>query len=703
MDNNVTYELEQTSQYGCVSVLREKDNPEKGFMKCTHTPSDGNTNLKSCVKYKNTNIMVSGTSTPIASVQNQIYDSIVVFFCENAKLNKNKVNQEDCLPLLVELNKKGAKGPEYYVHEYAPVNSKGSKWVKLIDWLKDVLPQLGLGTSYNQYGFYKLKGLLEAVNVPIKNGRKDLTETLSDIKGNQLKNLLQQNFGDSEDKRTLFNFVLFRIRFELSVSVIIFLEKNRNEKYNLFKIKKLINPKDESTIMNETTIVSFGHKEINHHKAKRHVEEENENKKNEKSDEEEDEEEEEDDEEEDDEEGDEDLQEMPFKYYTHHITINEKNKRNTEIENQIEICLFICNIKIETYDKTGTEIEWLYYEKSCSEVKVFFYEDDPRPLLVMCGNKAYRPKNLSCYYTKWVCVKIKEVKGVIDRNDTELMDTLCEIVYYLNPVKLEINSHKYHTGAKYIVQEFYRNKKSTSIEVDIFGEDMSCYKEYTHQAGTPIHALGEISHNGHKLFKSYEEYKKSVLSEKGHRFPDNVTVYYYMYDKQHRYPLMIELHHVYLFDENGYKEGTEDFYRLAKVSVDNMEWVKIKNDSGEGGQHQSDKIFLDEVRRLTKENQEYIKGLEDYEEPDYPDESPKYTELRNAVQKKLKEIRENLGISYEKKRKNLILETANNCREETNVSAIVGAVLPLGLLGIGAGVAYFKYSSNITHFYRKLF
>ncbi|UKJ89415.2 hypothetical protein MACJ_002666 [Theileria orientalis] len=673
-NNTVTYQLEKTGEYECVSVVKEEDNPEKGFIKCTHTPSKGNTGLNSCIQYNNGDLMSLSNTKPIESVQNQIYKSIIVFFCISKKLGKNKDNEKDCVPLLVELNKEGAYGPEYYVHRRYSNNSEKSYWVELSGLLKDILPQLGLGTNIKQFGFYLLRALLGNIGVIIKNPRKISDETLNKIQPYQLKKLLEQNVGDIEDNKPLLNFVLFSIKFELSNSIIIFLEKRTNEKYDVSKIKKFIKNKDESTILNTTTTVSFHDKEFNQEEEKE-KEEHDEN-------EEEDEDEESDDEE--DEEGDEDLHITPFKYYTHKVT--EKNRElSPKKENKIEIAFFILDVKIETYNKNGTEIECVYYEENDDKVYVFFYDEDPRPLLVVYQNKAFRPKNPDSYYTKWVSLEIEKFEGATIKNNTKLKDILFEIAYELNPVKLEINDHGHHAGAKYIIQRYYKAKKIANIETEVFGDDMNCHKEYTHQAGSPDHPLGEISHNGNKLFNTYQEYKNSVLSKKGHMFPYNVTVYYYMYDYKHLYPLMIELHHVFSFDADGYKNSTDEFYKLSDISNNkSLKWVKISDDSGEGGQNQSDKNFLDEIKRLNEENREYINGLSDSEDLGHSEESPTYKELAAVMEKKLKEIRENLQIVYEKKPKNLILATANNCREETNVLAIVGAVSSLESSGTSA-------------------
>ncbi|BAM42428.1 conserved hypothetical protein [Theileria orientalis strain Shintoku] len=635
MDGTVTFQLENICSYECVTVTKLDDVPEKGFIKCTHKPLNEYANVESCVKYNNSKLRPSANDTENETLQDQIYKSINVILCKT----ENKDKTDDCVPLLVELNTV-SNGIEYYVNQHNPKNDGVSKWVKLSEWLKEVLPQLGLGIKRIQLGFYTLKALLEKVGVSVKNVRKDLTKTLNKIEPDKLKKLLEQKIGDIENQKPLLNYVLLRIKFELSNSVIILLEKKPNENYDHSKISKLIKPKDVLTIMNQTTNVHF-------------------------------------------------------------VTV--KNGEDALKNSKIEIVFFLYGIKIETYNDKGTKLECVYYDEE-DKVRVFYYDEDPRPLLIMYKNKAYKPKNIDSYYEKWVFVEIKESESVDLKKGSQLLDILCELTYYFNPVKLEANDHRLHAGAKYITQRFYKPKKIVSIETEVFGDDLNCYKEYVHQSGSPGHALGEISLNGYKLFANYEEYKSIALSQRSYRFPDNVTAYYYMYDKKHCYPLMIELHYLYYFDEKGFKESADDFYKLDKVSEGkSIKWVKIGNDSSKGGQNQSDKDFLEEIERLSKENSEYISDLNDYEDFDNSEESPKYLELEAAKERKFKEIREELGIVYEKSRKNLILATANNCKEGPNVFAIVGSVLTIGLLGVGVGVAYFKYSSSITHLYRKLF
>nr|PVC50517.1 hypothetical protein MACL_00002232 [Theileria orientalis] len=688
MDGTITFQLENICSYNCVIVTKLDDVPEKGFIKCTHKPSDEYAGFKPCVKYKNSELRPSANDTENETLQDQIYKSIDVIFCKT----ENNDKTDDCVPLLVELNTEVPNKIKYYVHQHNPKSENNSEWVSLSGWLKDILPQLGLGIKRIQLGFYTLKALLENVGVNVKNVRKDLTKTLSKIEPDKLKKLLEQNVGDIENQKPLLNFVLHRIKFDISDSVIILLEKKPNENYNHDKIIKVIKTKDHSTIINHDTVVHFGHKKPNQD-VKKEEEDDDDDDDDEEDDEEDD---------EDEEEEGEDLHNVPFKYYTHNIST--KNGQKIVKKSKIEIVFFLYGIKIETYNEKGTGKECVYYDEVCNKINVFFYDDDPRPLLIAYKDRAYKPKNIDSYYTKWISVEIKESESIDLKKGSQLLDILCELTYHFNPVKLEANDHRLHAGAKYITQRFYKPKKIVSIETEVFGEDLNCYKEYVHQSGSPGHALGEISLNGYKLFANYEEYKRVALSQRSYRFPDNVTAYYYMYDKKHCYPLMIELHYLYYFDEKGFKESADDFYKLDKVSEGrSVKWVKIGNDSSKGGQNQSDKDFLEEIERLSKENSQYISDLNDYEDFDNSEESPKYLELEAAKERKFKEIREELGIVYEKNRKNLILATANNCKEGPNVFAIVGSVLTIGLLGVGAGVAYFKYSSSITHLYRKLF
>ncbi|BAM40646.1 conserved hypothetical protein [Theileria orientalis strain Shintoku] len=304
--------------------------------------------------------------------------------------------------------------------------------------------------------------------------------------------------------------------------------------------------------------------------------------------------------------------------------------------------------ELNLFDISGKTKQYISYNKGFDIFNVYFYGQDPRPLMICYNNACYRPSSIDDYFEKWVPVNGIDKFNCEDSNEI-LLDSLRSILYSLNPVQLNHQIESTASDTTYTTHTFYGTEK-TEIKITLSPEDMSCYKKYTHTPSKE-YVLGEICHNENKLFSDYNAYKE--LNGNETKFPDNVFVYYYLYDYNHDYPLIISL----VFNSGrGDSDAVTEYYELS--DKDNLKWTKI-----------SDTSNLNEQ-----------------------------SELEN----KLKRIRYGLGISYDKSPDKLIIKSAENCKEDSVAGAVAGTFSVLGLTGAGVGLAYYKFPEFFISLFRKV-
>ncbi|UVC49793.1 hypothetical protein MACK_003907 [Theileria orientalis] len=314
-----------------------------------------------------------------------------------------------------------------------------------------------------------------------------------------------------------------------------------------------------------------------------------------------------------------------------------------------EICLY------NNDDLSEFNREYIYYkdekkgDNGTGKFSVIFKcendrnKGDPRPLLLCYKDKIYKPSSLKDYGNKWVYVQGVKLESNTSENP-QLLATLEKVCYFLNPVDVgQLLGIKTYATNKYETYKFNDNK----IEVNIRPEDLNCYKKYTHTP-TEGYVLGEIFHNGSKLFDNYEEYLKSI--SKNGTFPYDIIVYYYMYDKGHNYPLLLCLR---------YSGIRPNYFKLTSKNKP-LKWELI-SDSYD----------------LSLTNNSKIETL-------------------------LYNIRYALGIQFEKKRENLIMRSADKCNERSNVGVIVGVISTIALVAGGIAGAFYKFPEFFHSIYSRI-
>ncbi|UKJ90754.2 hypothetical protein MACJ_001688 [Theileria orientalis] len=232
------------------------------------------------------------------------------------------------------------------------------------------------------------------------------------------------------------------------------------------------------------------------------------------------------------------LNKSNYKCYKHCLTC-KTNLDSSDIEN-VKLKLFIATetnryseISLHSSDDANDfNREHIYYEKgkTLNDFEnnlyvIFYYEQnkkgDPRPVLFSYQKKVYRPLNLNEYSRKWVCVENSDFNPDIC-TDFNLLKILKGVSYFMNPVNIdEATGRKigdYGITDRYITHRF---NNSTTVQITIKPDDLNCYRKYTHST-TFGYILGEVNHNGSKLFESYEKYNSSLSTNRVGNFPSMI-------------------------------------------------------------------------------------------------------------------------------------------------------------------------------------
>ncbi|UKJ90059.2 hypothetical protein MACJ_000987 [Theileria orientalis] len=273
--------------------------------------------------------------------------------------------------------------------------------------------------------------------------------------------------------------------------------------------------------------------------------------------------------------------------------------------------------EIELYinDDINEDNREFNFKKGESKLYVYYYSQDPRPLLMCYENKIYRTKRLgdperthqvNIKYNQWS--RLTDIDGCAhnvagrnsasDANDQKILDALIEVVQYFNPVQLDlaklpknptrpIAEANYQTTkdltANYLIHGFTENCKVT---MKLSSSKMETYRIHTYE-----HNGLENQNNpagftlGYVIFKSINAgYNSTVNYAKTTQGPNKkmrrlvkVTGYFHTLDFDFQDPLLVILE----FNDGG--EGTantKEYYKLTVRSNDvpaNMEWVRDDN------------------------------------------------------------------------------------------------------------------------------
>ncbi|UKK02429.2 hypothetical protein MACK_002522 [Theileria orientalis] len=236
----------------------------------------------------------------------------------------------------------------------------------------------------------------------------------------------------------------------------------------------------------------------------------------------------------------------------------------------------------------GKKVEPLTYTVCKGDLYVFFYGEDPRPLMLCYDNNAYRPMTMETYCKEWVRVNengsgATTGSGCADPKigDPKVLGALYDVSQFMNPVRLCLGPDAYKTlDPKHGQQQQQQQPAAQSgqgkqakpaklewsypidqnpkppVCVRVTGIDLRCYKQYVHQPEKQGFRLGAVTYAGSEgaakpaqngtcspaapgaspttttpYCFEYES-SKQLLS---------VCVYYYMYDIDHNWPLVVEL------------------------------------------------------------------------------------------------------------------------------------------------------------------
>ncbi|UKJ89156.2 hypothetical protein MACJ_002403 [Theileria orientalis] len=173
--------------------------------------------------------------------------------------------------------------------------------------------------------------------------------------------------------------------------------------------------------------------------------------------------------------------------------------------------------------KTGQQVQ-LSYTTCKGDLYVFFYDQDPRPLLLCYNGEAYRPVCMADYCQKWYKVNNGDKKCVENgqvKADQSILNALFEVSMFLNPVYLVLcsdaygkldpkhgqesqpegqqeqngasgqNGHQQPEQDKHHSYPIDRNPPQ-NVCLRVTGRDLRCYREYVHRPEKQGFRLGEV-------------------------------------------------------------------------------------------------------------------------------------------------------------------------------------------------------------------
>ncbi|UKJ87969.1 hypothetical protein MACJ_000411 [Theileria orientalis] len=230
------------------------------------------------------------------------------------------------------------------------------------------------------------------------------------------------------------------------------------------------------------------------------------------------------------------------------INLDESIKKGKD---SIELKIFIrdsysshnfSELKLYKSDSDTIPIK-LYYKPSRDDFYVYFYGNDPRPLLFFYDDYTYRPNSIFDYYQNWIHVpNITDFSCDKDKN-TKLLDTLSEIVGLLNVVHLEQSRLFTYGGVHtddgtenslyYAVHEFEDKHIIIKVSFNKTPSYFICsHFPYGIDGDGEGFRLGLISYDGTTNSLATYDLKRRLVS---------VFAYYSLTDKELERPLMLQL------------------------------------------------------------------------------------------------------------------------------------------------------------------
>ncbi|UVC49740.1 hypothetical protein MACK_003851 [Theileria orientalis] len=348
-------------------------------------------------------------------------------------------------------------------------------------------------------------------------------------------------------------------------------------------------------------------------------------------------------------------------------------------------------------------IENLYYQGGYVDdnVQVYFYDMDPRPLLVSLGFKAYKPKNKDKYSTEWAAI--------------EDFDDYSE--GFLNEVNICEHSNNYYNGRDYEIHTY----DNIRIQLKVSRDDFGCYTKYEHKSNNSQgYRLGNI------VYKRDNKVKGNIIYDYS-SFLIQVNVYYYNKDINHEYPLLVELE---FKNNNGNSiTKTKEHYKLLKGDF-HMKW-EIDHDASRvatepqkfrehldfvknsfnhvpelkgfsnncGHNHLQDPTLLNRSYITTSHGTDYSShgSSSSYEHQVRSDSNHGRSPSRNEAR----------TINHQQGRMSSVQQThSHQPPAETGVekaTRIASTVGTFAIAGTGTGVAIYKYSHWIINFFKRFF
>ncbi|UKJ90843.2 hypothetical protein MACJ_001778 [Theileria orientalis] len=273
-------------------------------------------------------------------------------------------------------------------------------------------------------------------------------------------------------------------------------------------------------------------------------------------------------------------------------------------------------LEIELYKSdniSDNNREELTFKKGDIKLYVYYYGEDPRPLLMCYENKVYRTKRLGeperynqvrIDYNKWS--RLTDIDGCAhnvgagntasDANDQKILDALIEVVQYFNPVMLNLeklpkeqikqvaeanDQTTTDQTANYIIHDLKENCKVT---MKLSSSKMETYRIHTYehnglenQNNPAGFTLGDVIFKGvHGGYNPYRiNYDKTTQApDKKMRHLVKVTGYFHTFDSDFQDPLLVILE----FNDGAVATAnTKEYYKLTVRSNDipgTMEWVR---------------------------------------------------------------------------------------------------------------------------------
>ncbi|UKJ88546.2 hypothetical protein MACJ_001789 [Theileria orientalis] len=272
--------------------------------------------------------------------------------------------------------------------------------------------------------------------------------------------------------------------------------------------------------------------------------------------------------------------------------------------------------EIELYkndDISDNNREELTFKKGEIKLYVYYYGDDPRPLLMCYENKVYRSKRLgdpertkqvNIEYNKWS--RLTSINGCVhnvagrnsasDANDQKILDALIDVVQYFNPVMLNLeklpkeqikqvaeanDQTTTDQTANYIIHDLKENCK---VSMKLSSSKMETYRIHTYehnglenQNNPAGFTLGDVIFKGvHGGYNPYRiNYDKTTEApDKKMRHLVKVTGYFHTFDSDFQDPLLVILE----FNDGAVATAnTKEYYKLTVRSNDipgTMKWVR---------------------------------------------------------------------------------------------------------------------------------